>query len=703
MVEHANSFVHLRLYYVTFFNSAFIWLAIAITYLVPMAATSQDTSISFEDARFSGREKSRKKALRHIKMADGIIDLDHDYKSAAKFYQRAEKFNAQNSLLNYKLGVCYYKMAEPDYTVAALYFEKALKLMPVAESKTSYFLGRSYHRLERWQEAIEQYSAYRKSLSPDQTEEIAKAEKLMAECQYGIQLSATPKRVIFQNLGRSINSQYPETGPVVSPDESLMFFTASRKSTTGYEATDDGWFMTDLYMAQFKANRWSRTTKVSSANSAGHEAVINFAANGQRLLVYKGAENGSLYSYTLSKNKVGTGNKLPSVFNSNAKETSAVLTSDLKTIYFTSNREGGQGGLDIWKSVRNAEGKWGKAENLGSSINSSFDEDGLFLSPDDKTLYFSSKGHSSMGGYDIFRSTLLQDNSWGKPENLGYPINTPDNDLYLSVTGNGKYIYYANARQADAKGNLDLYKVTILGEEKKPQLAPVSLLASKEASKIGLWELSDEMMLYSNDLTILKGIVYDSLNRKPMLALLTLSDNELNKTISKFVSNPTTGEFTITIPSGKNYGLAVTATGYLLHSENFSLTAINGGERYKEIWMQPIKAGSQVQLNNIFFDLGKASLSPSSKSELAHLVVLLKENPTVQVEIIGHTDNTGTKTFNQELSIQRARAVVTYLVSQGVDRRKLTYQGFGDSKPIASNDTEEGKKRNRRTELKIVE
>jgi outer membrane protein OmpA-like peptidoglycan-associated protein len=347
------------------------------------------------------------------------------------------------------------------------------------------------------------------------------------------------------------------------------------------------------------------------------------------------------------------------------------------------------------------KGRWGEAQNLGSIINTKYDEEGVFMHPDGKTLYFSSKGHNSMGGYDIFK-TVYENGTWSKPENIGYPINTAGDDVFFSVSASGIHGYYSSAKPG-GKGKQDVYIVTFLGPEKP-------LVNNTEENLLACIAkpTSDNVMqtveVVTASLTLLKGKVLDQITLEPVEAQIVLTDNELNEELAVFTSNSATGRYMVSLPSGKNYGIAVKAPGYLFHSENFNVPEkAQYQEIEKDVYLKKVEVGSKIVLKNIFFDFGKATLRSDSESELDRLAKLLTDVPTLKIEISGHTDNVGSQSFNQKLSENRAKSVVEYLVNKkGIAADRLTYVGYGFQQPIATNDTEEGRQQNRRTEFKII-
>jgi outer membrane protein OmpA-like peptidoglycan-associated protein len=324
------------------------------------------------------------------------------------------------------------------------------------------------------------------------------------------------------------------------------------------------------------------------------------------------------------------------------------------------------------------------------------------MHPDGKTLYFSSKGHQTMGGYDIFKA-VYEDGMWSEPENMGYPINTPDDDVFFVMSASGKHGYYSSIKK-EGKGEKDIYKITFLGPEKQPVLNTEDNLLASLSHPVSETVIEEAVEIKTVALTILKGTVKDAITLEPLESMIDLVDNEENKVIANFKSNSKTGKYLVSLPAGKNYGIAVSAENYLFHSENFDIPLASGyAEIVKDVLLKKIAVGSKIVLKNIFFDFDQATLRDESMSELGRLYELLVEVPTLKIEISGHTDSKGSDPYNQKLSEKRAKSVVDYLIGKGISKSRLTYRGAGEAEPVATNDTEEGMQMNRRTEFKVLE
>lgn len=486
--------------------------------------------------------------------------------------------------------------------------------------------------------------------------------------------------VTISNLGNSINSKYQEYAPVISADGSLLIFTTRRPTTAKQKERD---IMEQVWFSEFNETNktWNTATPLPANINAPKRNISNIALSndGQKMLLYMDdltLGTGDIYESVLKGDKWSDPVKLPEPINSGDHESSATYSPEGKTIYFVSDRPGGKGGLDIWYSKQDKKGKWGKAVNLGPIVNSSEDEESVFIHPDGTTLFFSSKRSGGLGGYDIYK-TEVKKNKWVKPINVGNPINTDGDDLFFVMEASGQTAFYSSDQKGTVGGK-DIFQISYDQKE----------VASKTTPSLAL----------------LKGTVSDEKTGALIESDIELIDNSKNEVIARFKSNNISGKYLISLPSGKNYGINVLADGYLFQSENVDFPEASSYiEIIKNIKLKKIEIGSKVVLNNIFFDYGVATLKPESMSELEKLTKLLKENAGIKVEISGHTDNKGNAASNKLLSNNRAKTVVDYLISQGIQADRLMYKGYGFDEPIATNETEEGRKLNRRTEFSIIQ
>ncbi|HMC98529.1 MAG TPA: OmpA family protein, partial [Ferruginibacter sp.] len=360
------------------------------------------------------------------------------------------------------------------------------------------------------------------------------------------------------------------------------------------------------------------------------------------------------------------------VINTEFWESSPSLSPDKKDLYFSSNRPGGYGGKDIWVSHRQSNGRWGEPVNLGPTINTEGDEGCPFMHADNRTLYFNSNGHMGYGSTDLFLSRKINDTAWNEPENLGYPINTIDDEGSLIVAADGKTAYYASDQGKDSKGGLDIYTFQL-----REDIRPVKTL----------W---------------VRGRVFNKKTGEGLPSGVELTDITNRQVLSR-IQTDEDGNYLLTLPEGAVYAFNVNRKGFLFYSDNFSLTNVGQDSSFtKDIPLQPIEIGAAIVLKNIFFDSKDFNLKPTSTSELDKVVALLNENKNLRIQISGHTDNVGQAKDNLLLSENRAKAVVNYLVSKGIDAKRLVGKGFGADKPVADNSTENGRALNRRTEMSVL-
>lgn len=661
-------------------------------------------NVEFEKAYFPGRKAELNEAKSQLDKGNKLFETGGgNYLLAIEPYTKAYNFNPNNALLNYRLGICYLYSIQKTKSIS--FFEKAILLNPTVAPDLHLVLGEAYQLNYEFDKAITEYKKYQQNLSPFNMEKERKyIEKKIKECETGKDLVTKPVRVFIDNLGSTVNSIYPDYSPIINADETVLIFTSRRPDTYGGKKDpSDNQYLEDVYFSYKKNNIWIPAINADDPiNTKSHDATVGLSPDAHRLFIYRGEKGGDIFVSNLEGDKWSTPKKLPKPINlSESQETSASFTYNGTTIFFVSDREGGYGGKDIYTSTLGPKGKWSEPTNLGPTINTEYDEEGVFMHPDGKTMYFSSQGHNTMGGFDIFK-TVYENGKWSEPENIGYPINTPDNDVFLTVSASGKHAYYSST-QADGLGDDDIYMITFLGPE-KPLIASNedNLLASLTAP---VSETVIEKMITVNtaQLTILKGKILDEKTREPIGATIKLTDNNKNELLATFESNSSTGEYLISLPSGKNYGIAVEAQGYLFYSENQDIPAASQyQEIINDILLKKIEVGKSIVLRNIFFDTGKSTLRPESYAELGILYQLLSDNPKMRIEISGHTDNKGSAALNKKLSESRAKSVVDYLISKGIDASRLEYKGYGFDKPIATNDTEAGRQENRRTEFKVI-
>ncbi|MDO7850193.1 OmpA family protein [Hymenobacter convexus] len=677
----------------------FLLLSLAAT--LPAAAQS----IAFTKDNFGDNKDGLREANRELKDGDTEYRADPPrYAAALPHFLAAQEFNPNNAALNVKIGDCY--LHSPTKTAALPYLQKAARLDATADARTHYLLARALHLSGKWREALAEYQQAQpvggNTRNGDaETITATDLQRYMQQCRNGQQLAAHPTRVFIDNAGPELNSPDSDYGPVVSADESTILITSRRAGSTGGKKDPEGnGYFEDIYQANWQGKKWSRATNLGApVNTDDHNATVGLAPDGQRMLVYVGTNGGDLLEANLTGTTWTKPKQLGSRINTKSHETSASYSPDGRWLYFVSDRvEGSLGGSDIYKV--DMEGR-NQPVNLGPTINTGAGEEGVFMAPDGKTLYFSSEGHNSMGGYDIFKS-VFENGKWSEPENLGWPINTPDDDVFFVTSASGRHGYYSSDRPGGL-GAKDIYRITFLGPEKPPVLSQEDQLLASRLNPVKQTVLAPAVAVATAQVTILKGTVTDAASQQPLDAAIDLIDNTSGQTIATFRSNATSGKYLVSLPSGTNYGIVVRQDGYLFHSENFDLPAGAAyAEVIKDIPLKKLEVGTTIVLRNIFFDTGKATLRPESTAELERLQKLLTETPALKLEMAGHTDDVGEAAMNQDLSQRRAQAVVSYLTQHGIAAARLTAMGYGETRPEVPNTSKGNRQLNRRTEFKVT-
>ncbi|MDD4746898.1 MAG: OmpA family protein [Salinivirgaceae bacterium] len=693
-------------------NLKFLLVLIALTLVFAPNVEAKKVKLKFKKENFTNIKDFRKvkklarKGSRYIK-----YETPGDYIKAVDFFEKAYELAPNNVALNYYLGTAYLQSASKKKSLKHL--EMVFQTEPTIATDIHFKLGRAYHLNYEFEKGRNHYLKYRATLDNKAllywTPII---QKFVQETEYGEKYVKEPQRVFIDNLGSTANSAFPEYSPVITVDGKTLFFTSKRpdakkRKTKIYKPLQQ--YYENIYRITRNKGEWSAPEKLPKpVNSKENNAVVGIDQSGQELIVFNGKDKNGDLLQTKMKSKTKWTKPKSNLFgriNSKYRETSASVHFDGKTMYFTNdNPKDSRGGSDVFESRRISSNKsWGKPKNLGSLVNSAYNEEAVFISPDGQTLYFSSNGHSSMGGYDIFKCEVQRDGTWGIPQNLGHPINTPDDDMFFSLTANMRFGYYASLGQDDTNGDWDIYKITFLGPEKPLIQSSEDMLIASLANPITEVVIEKTVEIKTIRLTIVKGIISDSFTERPVAATIEVVDNEKDEVIQTSNTNSETGEYMITLPSGRNYGIMIKATDYLHHSENFNIPeATNYQEISKNIMLNKLEAGSKVVLNNIFFEFGKSILHPSSYPELERVVAMMLAYKTLVIEISGHTDNVGSASGNITVSNSRAKAVVDYLINRGVPYARLQHKGYGFAEPIAPNDTEEGRQQNRRVEFKIL-
>lgn len=630
-----------------------------------------------------------KKALAAIKKGDALADKGGlDLPEAMASYEEALRINADNAELNLKLGVGILNGPHPHTALATIQRAKALN---PSLPRIHFLMGYALQLNAKWDEAIEEYTRHGQiiRLTPDPDRTYNMVDKHIAECRNGKVYMASPVRATVMNVGNTVNTAGSEYGALLDP-KGQLYFTARRIGTTGGKVNkvNNNWFE-DIYGSRWEANGWSVAQPLPEPlNSSRNDASVSLSADGKQMTLYRDEKNGGdLFVSERSGNGWTAPVPLSASVNSSAQESSAWRTADKKWLYFVSSREGGLGGSDIYRSPWDeSTGDWGTAENLGPDINTMYDEDGVFLPADGNTLYFASQGHTSIGGYDLFKSEL-RNGRWSKPENLGWPINSPGDDQFLVLSADGATGYFNSVRPGGVGGD-DIYRVEFQVEGR--QVDQTAMLVS---AGLGVPMSEDEQKLRL--IGFIKGLkMMEPINAT--VELMTLEDPIFK---ASFTTDPKTGEFTAEIPAGKNYAMHVSADGYLIHSEHVESAQ---GQVRMDMDLKALEPGNSEVMRNIFFEVNSYKLDPSSTAELENLAAFLNGTPKLRIEIGGHTDSVVGPIPNQQLSEARAYVVLNWLVAHGIARDRLEAKGYGDSQPLGPNTEDGGKALNRRTAIRVL-
>ncbi len=662
-------------------------------FLISTSYLLSQTNVEFTKENFKQDKTLKKVYTSFVKKGDKFYYFyERGYLVALEYYLMAYYQHPNSALLNYKIGDCYLHTL---YKYKALpYILKARELNPNVTYNIEYTTGLAYHQRGDFDEAIRYYEKFKSGYQGKDPDSLTMVSRKIQECNYGNEMG---KENLYQiiNLGAKVNTEYAEYVPLIKADQSYMLFTSRRPQrtmdSTNIEKVIKGERLSGFDMEYhediFKTDNvgdssWSLPCRFdySTRKQAMHDACVSLSFDGLTIYNYRSNNNGDLYTCQVEDGKWGKTIPLKGI-NTKYREDHIAMAYDNRTVYFVSDRPGGLGGKDIWKSTRKGNGEWMEPENLGPSVNTEYDEEGVFIHPDGKTIYFSSRGHNTMGGYDIFESSF-EDGKWTAPLNMGYPVNSPDDDVFFVLTADGKTAYLSSVKE-DGYGMQDIYAITAFEKKRNKK----------------------------TDIVILKGYIADKESKKKINAKVEIVDNN---TGIKMYSGMVSAEdgFVVSLPTGfkgKNYTISVEANGYSLYSENFDLVKNDGVKEFKEyekvveIGMEKGDLDHLLVLNNVFFDHNKAEIKNETKIVLNSVIEMLNTDPNLKIEIIGHTDNVGSEDYNQKLSEKRALAVRDFLIAAGLDPTRIVKAtGYGKNKPAESNDTEEGRFHNRRVEFKLI-
>jgi outer membrane protein OmpA-like peptidoglycan-associated protein/tetratricopeptide (TPR) repeat protein len=617
---------------------------------------------------------------KQLKTANKYFDQEN-YRASIPFYEQVLAKEPNNALALFRAGIAYMSF---DKEKASDYIYKAQKLKPKVAKDVEYWLGRVDHLNYNFDEAIQHFQAYNTTLKQKDSRKKDLAQLIQHSKNAKVQFNS-PKDIFVKNLGPTINTQYSEHSPVISNDDKLLLFTSRGENVTGAGSTtskdkgnvaSDGEYYEDIFEAKrIDDDEWEKPRSLSGAlNGKGHDASIQVFDNDTKMLMYRQDENGDIFYSERSGGDWTQPKKLNGNINSKAYESDAYITPDGKTIYFSTGKYSEDGTLDIYYSTRQPGGDWGPAKSIGNAINTQYDDDSPYLSRDGKTLYFSSRGHNTMGGYDIFKSEWDSvGNKWGRPENMGYPINTPDDDTYYRLSPDGSYAYLSSYR-IGGYGEKDIYTINYI----KNAIIRGKVFSKRDSS------------------TVIPGVE------------LVFSGTQADKTALSYrdVTKPETGDYSVNVLSGRTYQVAVSKDGKNIETQEFAVPISTNDSTVveKNFYVDYIDTTSMLasQFKKIYFDTDKYNLRPESIRELNNISNILKANPGINISIEGHCDSRNTDEYNIVLGQNRANASYNFLKKAGIAETRMVTVSYGERRPAAPNDSPENMQLNRRVEFRVI-
>jgi outer membrane protein OmpA-like peptidoglycan-associated protein len=611
-----------------------------------------------------------------LKTGNKLFDQEN-YRASIPYYERVLAKDPNNATALFRAGVAYLSF---DKEKASDYIYKAQKLKPKVSRDIEYWLGEVDHLNYNFDEAITHYQAYNATLKKKNDTRREEVAQLIQHSKNAKVLFNQPKDIFVKNLGPTVNTQFSEHSPVISSDDKTLIYTSRGEQVTGSDVKKkgiaaDGEYYEDIFEThRVDADNWEKPRSLSGVlNSKGHDASIQLFDNDTKLLMYRSDNDGDIFMSEKTGGDWTAPKRLNDNINSKYREGDAYITPDGLTLYFSTGKYSEDNTLDLYYSTRTAGGDWGPAKSLGGAINTKYDDDSPYLSRDGKTLYFASKGHNTMGGYDIFKSQWDSiGRKWGRPENLGYPINTPDADSYYRLAPDGSYAYLSSYR-IGGYGEKDIYTIN-----------------------------------YIKNVTI-KGQVFskrDSLQSIPGVELVFSGKTASNEAISfRDITKQPNGDYSVNLLSGRTYQVAVNKDGKNIETQEFAvpISTSDSTSITKNFYVNYIDTtGTNSQFKKIYFDTDKYTLRAESIKTLKNTAAILQANTGLNISIEGHCDSRNTDEYNMVLGQNRADAARNYLVKQGVAGARLTTVSYGERRPAAPNDTPENMQLNRRDEFRVV-
>lgn len=656
-----------------------------------------------------GQTDSVALAEEYFNLGMEVFDYTHR-KQATELFTLSTQMNPGNARAQFMAGQSIMLTVNKEKSLP--YFKTAWKLDPNVDEDILFYIGQAYHHNFKFDSAILFYDRYNRilarSLRLDKSNKINDVNRKIFECRNAVIYLENPVDVKISHLSENINSEFPDYAPTINGEETLMVFTSRRPegNLNATVATDLDYYE-DIFYSELIDGKWQPSKNMRGPlNTNYHNSSVAISQDGNEMILYHDSNGGDLFISTKGKNFEWSQPKPMAGLNSEFLENSASLTTDNQKVFFTSNRPGGYGGTDIYSAELEKSGRWTNVRNLGPLINTEMDEDGVFISANGKHLYFSSNGHAGMGDMDIYRSVLdTITGQWREPLNMGYPINSPENDIYFVLNASETDAYISSVRIENI-GEQDIYKVNM--ENWKPVILEQQDYKDLFAENASI-KTSNDIVTNTNPSPALLNEV-----KVRLLIKDALTDESINAQVSirnvngakQNLAETEKGVYGTTLVSDphvpKNYKIDINSIGYSPQVTSIYL----GGVSYNEmvfidtIRMQKLSV-NVPSLIDIYF--GHDSDEPLSFNGIQDFINMMDKSPNMKVEIGGHTDSLGPDEYNQLLSQRRAEAVKKYLERLGVNAERIKAVGYGESRPVASNETQEGRRLNRRTEFTILQ
>ncbi|HBE41388.1 MAG TPA: hypothetical protein DDW27_09325 [Bacteroidales bacterium] len=707
-------------------------ISLGVLLFLNSPVTEAQTNVKIRKKDFKTVKEGFKEAWSHVSAGDDYFkERSIWYGSAYDEYRQAMVYNNVNPELNYKTGVA--ALYSDNKEAAADFLLKALGQDNELTDDILLMTGRALQYAGRYDEAINTLNDYLNSDVRKAKNNLSDAAKYLQECNSAIELIKDTLSVEILNVGTNLNSFADDYSPAFSSDFNTIFFATRREIKRSSISLTDGKYDENIFQSNRVNGNWNMASSaIGRLNTAYCESPLYLAPSGDELYVYTGYQNGGDIKLSIKEKGIWKSPvSAPFKINTGGAETSLTFSPSGNEVWFvTTKGKNSLGGKDIYFIRKTPKFKWSGPQNAGPNINTPFDEESVRFSEYGDTLWFSSRGHNTIGGYDVFYSVKDSSGGWSKAVNCGYPVNTPWDELFFNPDKNEKGAFYLVSNRKGTAGGLDIFhgrnvpvKTIVQGEP--VQLPPeppdtiihrviveslpvkpdtvvvkdtVVVIREITPAPVLLPEAPKEIVLY------LTGRVNDSETGDPVMAKVDVIDISNDMVIGTTASSDMDGSYRIKLPAKKSYMIDFRGTGFLSDMKRIDIPENYSAEFYRlDMPLVKVKVGKKVVLNNILFQTGKAILTAGSYTELDRLAGILQENSLMRIEISGHTDNTGSLGLNSRLSEERAKAVVDYLIQKGISSERLEFRGYGPQQPIADNTSAEGRARNRRVEFKILE